>query len=165
MVLAGGPMPRSECPWEALTLCSGGPSSESSALERPCGLSLVWGGGASSLGHSQDGCVSGAVRAPRARACGGPLCAHRSRTSPPQPICGAKEVGGRRRLAGSSAPPRDTPTLPGRACRGCERPLPDPEVDHAQAEKEVAQAAPRLDRKSTRLNSSHKHRSRMPSSA
>lgn len=28
--------------------------------------------------------------------------------------------------------------------RDCERSLPDPEVDHAQAEKEVAQAAPRF---------------------
>lgn len=77
--------------------------------------------------------VSRAVRAPRAPACGGVF------VRPPSLSEGPKKL-----VACGRPPPRATPTLPGHACRGCERPLPDPEVDHAQAEKEVAQAAPRF---------------------
>lgn len=121
-------------------------SSGSPALERPCGLSLAWGRGRGLPPSGIPGtAVSLELCAPLGLAPAGALCAPTvPAPHPPPPICGANEVGGRRRLASGSTPPRDTPTLPGRACRGCERPLPDPEVDHAQAEKEVAQAAPRF---------------------
>lgn len=75
----------------------------------------------------------------------GGLCAPTSPAPcPPGLSDGTTEVGCRRQLLGSTGFPQATPTLPGHACRGCKRPLPDPEVDHAQAEKEVTQAAPRF---------------------
>lgn len=113
------------------------------------------------LVRSPPGCtvvlvVSGSEGYPTPTSLGGPdFCPiSRAVSAPREPACGRGggvfvrpprlSEGPKKLVASGRSPPRARPTLPGHACRGCERPLPDPEVDHAQAEKEVAQAAPRF---------------------